>query len=953
MNQEQTDYYESNLELLKKHHPETWKDITRNPPEPIGKISLAPNGNPNLLVTNGDGISFFLHDETAPEKESLVFLEAIPKTHRGFVAILGMGLGYAALNILNERPLLQHLAIFELEPGIFIQALHYINLESILNDPRLILGIGKQTSVSDHLSPAFQTLQLESASVFHHQPSFNYNLDGYNQVKDTLYAHLNSLNVEGATVRALGKNFLENRFKHISTIHHNLLLECLHDKFKGIPAILVAGGPSLDKNIHLLKQIQDKAIIIAVDTVLPALLKNDVHPHFLTCIDSNNLTYEKFADITPKVKNTSLICAAWVNSKTAKSFPADQIFWTFTGHRIESWFNSLLGGKIITGGASTVAHLNLISAHMLGCDPVIFIGQDLAYTDANSASHAQGTVLQGAAPEDVILTHTEGETVIGVNGNILRTNRSFLSMKDFFESAISQSEVTHINATQGGANIEGTQIMALQEAINKHCVARIDITQQLKALSSIAEPVNPNKLITEFKNTLKTIDKMMKTIKKADQITNSLLKEMLKQKNKKIKSFGMLSPAQQKQISQIDRFHEDLDNEVKIWHLVKEITLTGLKESKRQKQNILILKNESGKYTEWLVKNFNRLLDINKIRKEVLPLFIDHINMVLSFHRKEKKYLEELKNGSRIEQNRLQLVRLYMTSENYNLARPLLAKLNKTMPGSGEVSFYLGCLATQSNLLNEAEHYFDLSKKFEPKLVPRIDSFIQKFGDSLLGFARYFKTQPGRQLSVKYMVQKGLRYCPNHPGLKKEIEIILENDLKKILSDLEARDYKKSDRLLNEWYLFAMDQKKLFSTVPREITSNIFLYRGKLFLSEKNFEEALACFETAITHSPDSHDIHHHLIDTLFVMGNFDEAIHALKNAIELDKQFAGYWETLGDSLESAGQYTDAIIAYENCFTHLSDNSILLKKIGDCYMETGQLEAAKAAYEQFKSKIGE
>ncbi len=96
------------------------------------------------------------------------------------------------------------------------------------------------------------------------------------------------------------------------------------------------------------------------------------------------------------------------------------------------------------------------------------MGQDLAYPNSLSASHANGTVLQGSSPKNVVAGHIEGETVTGINGEILRTNRSFLSMKQFFEAAIATSDKTHINATEGGANIEGTEILTLQKAMDRH-----------------------------------------------------------------------------------------------------------------------------------------------------------------------------------------------------------------------------------------------------------------------------------------------------------------------------------------------------------------------------------------------------------------------------------------------------------------------------------------------------
>ncbi len=953
MNQTYTDYYESNLGLLEKNHPTVWKRITEDKPGALGEISFAPDGNANLTVTNNQGNAIVLHNGANPKKEDADFLKKLPKDHKGFVAILGMGLFYSALNILKERPHIQWLALFELEPGIFIQALRYTDLSSILEDPRLILGIGTEAGVSETLAKASRTLQLESSNLLHHLPSFKFNPKGYNQLKDDLFTHINGLNVGGATTRLLGKDFLNNRFKHISTIHHQQLLENLQDKFAGVPAILVAGGPSLDKNIHLLKQVQEKALIIAVDTVLPALLENNVHPHFVTCIDPNDLTYEKFADLVPQIKDIALVCASWVNTKTPKVFPADQIFWTFTSKPVEAWLNSLLGGKLLTGGASTVAHLNLIAAHMLECNPIIFMGQDLAYPNSASASHAKGTVLQGTAPTNVIINHVQGETVTGINGEILRTNRSFLSMKEFFESAISKSEKTHINATQGGANIEGTQILNLQEAMDKHCYTKINTTQRLKDFYSATNPINPDKMLGEFDKISGKSKKLQKTIKTADEIANSLLKDLkkIKKTGKRIHSFDGLTQAQKKRINKLDKCHKNLDATLDVWKIIEEITMEGLKESERQKQVISTLQNDPEKYIEWLIKNLNRLVNINKIRKETLTLLSDNLNMVASFHQQEHRYLEQIHKGSHTETNKLKLARLYINSKNYYLAKPLLEELSKIIPESGEVYFYLGCLAAQSSMFQQANHYFKTAMEYDSMFTLQVDSYIQKLGDTFLKFARYFKTQPGRELSVKYMLGKGLKYHPDNNELKEELEIILKKDLEKIKSDIDADDYRESAQLINEWHQNARDQKSLFNCLSTELVSHIFLYKSKLLLSQNDHQAALSSLSEAMEYSPAVSDIHSLTIDTLFVTGDFNRAIEALNNAIKVDNKFAAYWETIGDSLESAGQNNDAILAYEKCFMYLPDNINLLKKIGDCYMATDQLEAARTAYEQLKLKM--
>lgn len=952
MNQEFTDYYNSNIALLERHHPDVFKQMTENPPKAMGTVFPAPNGMPNLKITDSQGNPIFFHYEQNPGKDSLDFLDKIEADHKGFVAILGMGLCYSALKILKERPKLQRLALFELEPGIFIQALKNIDLSAILKDPRLILSIGSENDISDTLAPAYRTLNFEDANLLHHKPSFNFNHKGYTQLKDDLFSHINSVNVGGTTIRALGKDFLNNRFSHMSTIHHHQLLENLQNKYDKIPAILVAGGPSLDKNIHLLKQIQEKAVIIAVDTVLPALLKNNVHPHFLTCIDPLDLTFEKFADLAPQIKDIALITASWVNPKTPKVFPADQVFWTFTAKPLEKWLNSLVGGKLLTGGATTVAHLNLIAAHILGCDPIVFMGQDLAYPNSDSASHAKGTVLQGTAPTETITDHVHGETVIGIHGEILRTDRAFLSMKEFFESAIAKSDKHHINATEGGANIEGTQILTLKEVIAEHCKKEIHTTNSLKEFYSTAKPISIEKITAEFDHILHTTKQLQKTIKNADAMAKKVFKEIkrLKNKKKQIKAFDMFPTKQKKQINQIDNFHNAIDKEKTIWKMLEEITMEGLKNSERQKQDISIIENDPDRYIDWFIMNIDRLSDINTTRKETLSLLAENLDMILSFQRDEKKYLTRIAKGEDPEQNKLKLTRHYVLSKNYHLAKNLLEELAKIMPKSGEVNFYLGCYYAQFNMDETADNYFQTAQKYDPELSRAIELFLQQQADKFLSSAVYFKMEPGRELSVKYLLKKGLKYQPDNGGLIKELGIILKKDLETIKSDVEKNTYETAS-LITEWYEFAISQKKTVKLISPEIVGNIFLYKGKFFLSEKDYTNALLSFQSAIQYSPDNHKIHSGIIDTQFTSGDFNSAIESLNRAIELDKKFADYWETIGDSLHSAGQSEDAIIAYENCFIHLPENIHLLKKIGDCYMATDQFKAAKAAYQQLKLKM--
>ncbi|MCP3941163.1 MAG: DUF115 domain-containing protein [Desulfobacteraceae bacterium] len=944
------DYYESNLELLKKNHPAVWKRITNEPPEPLGTIFSTPDNKPNLTAPNFKGNLITFHNEKNPEKDSIYFLNQIPQDHKGFVAILGIGLGYGVIEILKKRPLLQYLAIFEREPQIFIQALRYTDFSPLLKDSRLILCVGQNIKINKEMTLASRTLQLEDANIFNHSPSFNFDPTGYKKLKEDLYNYINSQNVGGATTRALGKDFLNNRFKHVSTIKHHLLLEQILNKFTNNPAILVAGGPSLDKNVHILKQAQEKAVIFAVDTVLPTLIKHGVHPHFLTSIDPKNLTYEKFADVIPKVKDIALVCSSWVNLRTPKVFPASQIFWTFTAKPIEAWINSLIGGKMLTGGSSTVAHLNLIAAHMLGCDPIIFIGQDLAYPSTNT--HARETVLRGTPPTGIIDGNNMGQTVKGIDGTTLRTDRSFLSMKTHFESIITKSPQTYINATEGGAHIEGTQVLTLKETIDLHCIPYIDTTRRIKEYSSDIGSINTKKMILEFNNTLNKAMELQKMVKKSDRITHSILKDLTSKPIKKnIQSFSNLSQQQQKQIVKIDNFHKNIDKTLDIWKILEEITMDGLKESERQRQEITTLENNPKKYNQWLIMNLQRLLNINKIRKESLTLLEDNLSTVIAFNQKEQTYLSQIEKGNKKEQNRLKLAELYMDSDNYYLAKPLVEDLLKKLPESEKLYFYLGCIAGQFNEHEKAEQYFHKTLEIAPDFAKKIDFFQNTLGDEFMKFANYFKNLPGRRASLKHMLFKGLRYCRNHDKLNQELKAILKEELKNIKNYLDSKNHSCAAPLIKEWDKTIATHNYLTTNIPPEYMSQIFMNNGKLLLKEKKYPDALTNFQKAMEQSPLDHDIHFITIDTYFIAKDFNGAIMAINKAVTIDKKFASYWETIGDDLQAADQNEDAILAYERCFIHMPTNINLLKKMGNCYIATGQMEAAKASFEQLKLKM--
>jgi len=613
-----------------------------------------------------------------------------------------------------------------------------------------------------------------------------------------------------------------------------------------------------------------------------------------------------------------------------------------------------MGGEIFTSGASTVAHLNLIAADILGCDPVIFIGQDLAYPQ--TASHAHGTVLQGSAPTDILRDgNTEGKLVKGIDGTMLRTNRSFLSMKEFFESAIANSSKKFINATEGGAHIEGTEVLTLQETIDLYCGEKAGVRALIDEHIQATSGIDNRHLLQKFRYTLNKAGTLQKYITEADRLCRSVGRELtaVMKKRGRVRAFNMLPSNTQRKIEKIDKLHKKLDN-AEIWHVLEEITMNGLQLSERERRAAAVLENNPAKYPEWLEQNLRRLLNINIARTDTLALLVENINKILSFNKRESFLLDKIERQEDKEQNKLLLARLYMDEGNFVLARPIVESLLAAQPAGGEVYYNLGCIKTLGSEFAESEEYFNKAMALEVKFVEKTAKFRRQLADDFLSYTKYFRAAGGRWPSVIYMVKKGLRIVPDHDQLLAELNGIIREDMGICKSHIENGDLVSAAKDIEPWYDY-LDKKRrdLSASLAPDLLAALYLNHGGLLLNDGKTQEAAEDFRKGLNYASNEVELHRALIDTLFAAGDFNEAILALNRAIDINPDFTSYWEGIGDSLFSDGQYADAVLAYEQGFIRQPEHINMLKKMGDCYREDGQLEAARAAYEQVKKKMQE
>lgn len=235
-------------------------------------------------------------------------------------------------------------------------------------------------------------------------------------------------------------------------------IESIKDLYKDYPVIVVSSGPSLNKNIGKLKELQNKAIIIACSSSLAVLLRNDIKPHFLIALDPFDLMNDQLAEYfdNPATKDITLVSALMLNKKLVNNWPGEKMF--FLGE----YDSRILGNTIPFTGLRSILVTNatittsaFAFAYHLGCNPVILVGQDMCYQD--NVQHAGDIDTKvGANLFDCEL--------IDIWGNNRPTCLAYKEIFDFFNALIpGVKDRTVINATEGGAGIKGAEHLTLAE----------------------------------------------------------------------------------------------------------------------------------------------------------------------------------------------------------------------------------------------------------------------------------------------------------------------------------------------------------------------------------------------------------------------------------------------------------------------------------------------------------
>ncbi|CCQ94651.1 conserved hypothetical protein [[Clostridium] ultunense Esp] len=517
-----------NINILKSAYPSIWnrlKPLEDTMDNSLFQIEETRRGDKTICIEK-DNRKLYLHSRYNPIREAEAIIEEYEGIEPGITVIFyGTGLGYHIDLFLQKHPDINYY-IYEPIPEMLYTYLSYNSLKRL---PSLKL---KDIILADNeldIKKFFNKLVDKTNDKFIHivlNSHRNIFTKEYNEFLELFKETIKDKKTSIGTNLAFQERWILNSMKNFKEVLNtpNILLE-KKGAFKDKPVILVAAGPSLNEEIENLKQIKEKglAYIFSVGSAINTLIHNNIYPDAATTYDPtirNQIVFEKVKE--NRIVDIPMIFGSSVGYETLIDYPGEKYHMITSQDTISNYYLKNQDGKPISimQDAPSIAVVTVQLLYELGFNPIILVGQNLAYKDKKR--HSEGVHYSKDVTDEEI---EKGIWVKGVYGNEVLTNEGFNRMRqqmEYYIKALSNIEV--INTTKGGAHIEGTSFRELTSVMDKYLKEKVvedswlegNKTQYDKEyLKTRSEKMDRAyekafKLIDEYYDIINTIEKLIK-----------------------------------------------------------------------------------------------------------------------------------------------------------------------------------------------------------------------------------------------------------------------------------------------------------------------------------------------------------------------------------------------------------------------------------------------------------
>lgn len=450
MNSDSVIWYDCNMGIVKKQdrYRKLYDQLKRYQDNRLAgdekvSISVEMTGiGAMTMLGECAGTRRYFHSNIDPFREARLFASSLKPM--SLYNIFGFGLGYHVEQIARMYSAAD-VCVFEPNLEVIYQAFCRMDLQWLLNNPKV------KICYDPYYQGVMQQLEENADSVVLHYPSVD--LVPEMGIRERFM----DIRIRRENMMAYEQQFEQNMRSNFKNIHQSV--EELKPQFEGKRIVIVAGGPSLDNNIQLLKKIDKESCrIFAVGAVLRRLLKEGIIPDYAIITDPKSYTVGQIQGMEDC--GVPMLIMSTAIDQIALQYHGPKYLICQEGMPEAEEYAKQKGYMIFQTGGS-VATTALDVSIRLGAGDIAFVGLDLAFI--GKRTHAQDVA--GGTIDDGI----ELSKVVGWHGESLATNRPFTMYRQWIERRLMQEDVTMpvYDATEGGARKEGMIPIRLGDWIEK------------------------------------------------------------------------------------------------------------------------------------------------------------------------------------------------------------------------------------------------------------------------------------------------------------------------------------------------------------------------------------------------------------------------------------------------------------------------------------------------------
>lgn len=439
----------------------------------------------------------FLHSKYDPIREAQRWATSQTPPPGSVVLIVGWGLGYHAIEWIKAHgQAVEAVIIFEPEPELFKSSLFCVDLRPLAAAKRLEMIVGCDAAAFDRaLQSLIEPLLNRDLSLLPLPFVDIYPTKATAFLKNNLQKMLARREGVLRHMAEMGARCQENIIRNIPATAEAFFPRDVRGIAAGQPAIIVAAGPSLDRNVDSLPQAQGRAWIFSVDTSLRILQRRGVEAQFAVVKDPTDRNRSHFEGLE-NLDRPALIFDPQIAPDIPPRFAGAKICTPNRNRELHRYLDGLsLTPNDPLPHSTNVAIAAFNIAALMGCDPIIFTGLDFCFSRGGGSSHAADSALRSDTQYDAVrqsLLYRRGEAqeeisiieVAGIDGLMHPTSPNFYESLRLLESLIQKSSARCIDASEGGAKIAGTEMKTLEQALREECSQPINYS----SFHSLARP---------------------------------------------------------------------------------------------------------------------------------------------------------------------------------------------------------------------------------------------------------------------------------------------------------------------------------------------------------------------------------------------------------------------------------------------------------------------------------